>query len=183
MLFRSEALGRRFTEMIEPYRYPAGGLPEEQAMEIRRMKARVDAERLPRGADRALHTKLGTGGLADVEWTIQLLQLQHAGAVPELRTPSTLDAITAAAGVGLLEASDADDLVAGWTMATRARAATTLARGKPGDQLPSSGRELAAVASILGYPPDTDPGEFLDDYRRVTRHARAVVDRVFYLVD
>ncbi|WP_433798268.1 bifunctional [glutamine synthetase] adenylyltransferase/[glutamine synthetase]-adenylyl-L-tyrosine phosphorylase [Actinomycetospora sp. CA-084318] len=176
-----EELGRRFTEMIAPYRYPEGGLPDEQATEIRRMKARVDAERLPRGADRALHTKLGTGGLADVEWTVQLLQLQHAGAVPELRTPSTLDALHALQAADLLSASDAAELAAGWTTATRARGVATLVRGKPTDQLPRSGRELAGIASALGFPED-DPGECVDEYRRITRHARAVVDRVFSAV-
>ena len=65
-------------------------------------------------------------------------------------------------------------------MATRARNAIMLVRGKPGDQLPRSGRELAAVATALGYPADGDPGVFLDDYRRATRRARAVVERVFY---
>ncbi|MFC5062279.1 bifunctional [glutamine synthetase] adenylyltransferase/[glutamine synthetase]-adenylyl-L-tyrosine phosphorylase [Actinomycetospora atypica] len=173
-----EDLGRRFTEMIAPFRYPADGLPEEQATEIRRMKARVDAERLPRGADRALHTKLGTGGLADVEWTVQLLQLQHAGRLPSLRTTSTLDALTAMTREGLLSADDAEALTAGWTTATRTRGIATLVRGKPTDQLPRSGRELAAIASALGHAED-DPGECVDDYRRVTRHARAVVDRVF----
>ena len=68
-------------------------------------------------------------------------------------------------------------------MATRARGAATLVRGRPTDEVPHSGRELAAVASALGHDPDADPGEFLDEYRRVTRRARAVVDRVFYLVD
>jgi len=53
-------------------------------------------------------------------------------------------------------------------------------RGKPGDQLPRSGRELTAVAAALGYPADGDPGVFLDDYRRATRRARTVVERVFY---
>jgi hypothetical protein len=66
---------------------------------------------------------------------------------------------------------------------TRARAAATLVRGKPTDQVPRAGRELAAVASALGYPDDADPGRFVDDYRRTTRHARTVVDRVFYEVD
>jgi glutamate-ammonia-ligase adenylyltransferase len=65
-------------------------------------------------------------------------------------------------------------------MATRARNAVMLVRGKPGDQLPRSGRELVAVAAALGYPADGDPGIFLDDYRRATRRARAVVERVFY---
>ncbi|NMO90487.1 bifunctional [glutamine synthetase] adenylyltransferase/[glutamine synthetase]-adenylyl-L-tyrosine phosphorylase [Actinomycetospora sp. TBRC 11914] len=175
------ALGKRFEEMIAPYRYPAEGLPEEQAMEIRRMKARVDAERLPRGADRALHTKLGTGGLADVEWTVQLLQLQHAGRLPSLRTTSTLEALRALAEAGLLSDDDAEALAAGWTTATRARGVATLVRGKPTDQLPRSGRELAAIASALGYPED-DPGACIDEYRRVTRHARAVVDAAFSAV-
>lgn len=173
-------LGRRFVDMIDPIRYPATGLDATAVAEIRRIKARVDAERLPRGADRSLHTKLGLGGLADVEWTVQLLQLQHAGDLPELRTTSTLVGLGEAVEAGLLEAGDAAELEAGWTMATRARNAVMLVRGKPGDQLPRSGRELVAVAHALGYPADGDPGVFLDDYRRATRRARAVVERVFY---
>jgi [glutamine synthetase] adenylyltransferase / [glutamine synthetase]-adenylyl-L-tyrosine phosphorylase len=173
-------LGVRFVEMVDPVRYPEGGLDAATVTEIRRIKARVDAERLPRGADRALHTKLGLGGLADVEWTVQLLQLQHAGERSELRTTSTLDGLRRAVDAGLLAAEDADELRAGWTMATQARNAVMLVKGKPGDQIPRSGRELAAVAYALGYPPDGDPGVFLDEYRRTTRRARAVVERVFY---
>ncbi|MEJ2889083.1 bifunctional [glutamine synthetase] adenylyltransferase/[glutamine synthetase]-adenylyl-L-tyrosine phosphorylase [Actinomycetospora aeridis] len=176
-------LGAAFVEVIDPYRYPADGLPDQKAREIRRIKARVDNERMPRRADKALHTKLGTGGLSDVEWTVQLLQLQHAGAVAALRTPSTLGALGAAAEAGLIAPGDADELAAGWTMATHARGAATLVRGRPTDEVPRSGRDLAAVASALGHDPDDDPGEFLDEYRRVTRRARGVVDRIFYLVD
>ncbi len=100
--------------------------------------------------------------------------------MPELRTTSTLEGLQEAAEAGLLRREDTDELVAGWRMATRARNAVMLVKGKPGDQLPRSGRELAAVASALGYPPGGDPGVFLDDYRRATRRARAVVERVFY---
>ena len=64
--------------------------------EIRRIKARVDAERLPRGADPRRHVKLGPGGLTDVEWTVQLLQLRHAARVAGLRTTATLPALEAA---------------------------------------------------------------------------------------
>ncbi|MDN5860140.1 MAG: bifunctional [glutamine synthetase] adenylyltransferase/[glutamine synthetase]-adenylyl-L-tyrosine phosphorylase [Pseudonocardia sp.] len=173
-------LGRRFVEMIDPIRYPPAGLDAAAVAEIRRIKARVDAERLPRGADRSLHTKLGLGGLADVEWTVQLLQLRHAGEFPRLRTTSTLDGLQEAVEAELLTSADAAELEAGWTMATRARNAVMLVRGKPGDQLPRSGRELVAAAHALGYPADGDPGVFLDDYRRATRRARAVVERVFY---
>ena len=66
-----------------------GGLDPAAVREIRRIKARMEAERIPRGADPALHLKLGPGGLSDVEWMIQLLQLQHAHAVPALRTTRT----------------------------------------------------------------------------------------------
>ncbi|GAA1265570.1 bifunctional [glutamine synthetase] adenylyltransferase/[glutamine synthetase]-adenylyl-L-tyrosine phosphorylase [Pseudonocardia aurantiaca] len=175
-----EDLGRRFLHMVDPIRYPADGIDQATVTEIRRIKARVDAERLPRGADRTTHTKLGLGGLADVEWTVQLLQLQHAGDIPELRTTSTLEGLRAASQAGLLSAEDANELAAGWTMATRARNAVMLVKGKPGDQLPRSGRELLAVAAAMSYPADGDPGIFLDDYRRTTRRARAVVERVFY---
>ncbi len=71
-------LGEKFLALANRVRYPARGLTAEQITEIRRIKARVDTERLPRGADPATHAKLGRGGLADVEWTVQLLQLRHA---------------------------------------------------------------------------------------------------------
>jgi glutamate-ammonia-ligase adenylyltransferase len=100
--------------------------------------------------------------------------------VPELRTTSTLEGLREAVAAELLAEPDAVELEAGWTMATRARNAVMLVKGKPGDQLPRSGRELVAVAHALGYPAGGDPGVFLDDYRRITRRARAVVERVFY---
>ncbi|HEX6755123.1 MAG TPA: bifunctional [glutamine synthetase] adenylyltransferase/[glutamine synthetase]-adenylyl-L-tyrosine phosphorylase [Mycobacteriales bacterium] len=173
-------LGAEFVAAIDPVRYPAGGLPTAAETEIRRLKARVDSERLPRGADPATHTKLGRGGLADVEWTVQLLQLRHAAEVPGLRTPRTLDALAAAARAGLLAPDDAAALEAAWRIATRARNAVVLVRGRPSDQLPRHGRDLAAVMRVIGYPPARDPGEFLDDYRRATRRARRVVERLFY---
>ncbi|TWF94221.1 glutamate-ammonia-ligase adenylyltransferase [Saccharopolyspora dendranthemae] len=173
-------LGERFCRAIDPIRYPEGGLEEAKVREIRRIKARVDAERLPRGADPATHTKLGRGGLADVEWTLQLLQLQHAHENPALRTTSTLDGLRAAAEAGLLEESEAQELIDAWMLATRFRNAVMLVRGKPGDQLPKHVQERVAVAAALGYPAEVDTGEVVDDYLRVTRHARAVVEGIFY---
>ena len=74
-----EGLRERFTALIDPLRYPAEGLSDADVVEVRRIKARVDRERLPRGADPHTHLKLGRGGLADIEWTVQLLQLRYAG--------------------------------------------------------------------------------------------------------
>jgi len=173
-------LGKRFIAAINPIRYPANGLTPVQIREIRRIKARVDSERLPRGADPTTHTKLGRGGLADVEWTIQLLQLRYAHEFPALRTTATLEGMAAAQEAELLAPPDAEALRAAWLLATKARNATMLVRGKASDQLPTQARELAAVARAVTGQSVTKPGEFLDDYRRTTRHARAVIERVFY---
>ena len=175
-----EALGAAFVELVDPIRYPEDGISAEQVAEIRRIKARVERERLPRGADPTTHTKLGRGGLADVEWTVQLLQLQHAGEHPGLRVTSTVGALTALREDGLLGSEHAESLQRAWELATRARNAVFLVRGRPSDQLPRPGLELAGVARASGYGPDADPGQFLDDYRRATRQARGVVEQVFY---
>ncbi|HEV7187010.1 MAG TPA: bifunctional [glutamine synthetase] adenylyltransferase/[glutamine synthetase]-adenylyl-L-tyrosine phosphorylase, partial [Blastococcus sp.] len=175
-----EELGAEFVALIDPIRYPAEGLTGEQIAEIRRIKARVERERLPRGADPATHTKLGRGGLADVEWTVQLLQLLHAAEDPALRVTSTVEGLAALRASGRLDADQAGALLAAWELATRARNGIFLVRGRPSDQLPRPGTELAGVARTCGYGPDLDAGRFVDDYMRTTRHARSVVDTVFY---
>jgi glutamate-ammonia-ligase adenylyltransferase len=172
-------LGRRFSALADEYRYPAGGIDEASVREIRRLKARMEAERMPRGTDPALHLKLGPGGLSDVEWVVQLLQLTHAHDVPGLRTTQTLAALTAAQQAALVGAEDAAALAASWRLATRIRNAVVLLRGRASDVLPAKQAELAAVARILGYPPDASQ-DLVEDYRRTARRARAVMERLFY---
>jgi len=171
-------LGERFLLMVDEIRYPPDGVSAEAVQEIRRVKARVDAERLPRGADPNTHTKLGRGGLADIEWTVQLLQLQHAHKVPALHNTSTLESLDAIGAAELIAEGDVELLRQAWLTATRARNALVLVRGKPTDQLPGPGRQLNAVALAAGWGSD-DGGEFLDNYLRVTRRAKAVVRKVF----
>ncbi|MFE5940685.1 bifunctional [glutamine synthetase] adenylyltransferase/[glutamine synthetase]-adenylyl-L-tyrosine phosphorylase [Streptomyces sp. NPDC056470] len=172
-------LGARFIELIDPLRYPAEGLGEDAVREIRRLKARMETERLPRGADPTLHAKLGRGGLSDVEWTVQLIQMRHGWAEPGLRTTRTRVALAAAHAAGLIPTEEAETLDEAWVLATRVRNAVMLVRGRPGDTFPSDGRELAAVGRYLGYGPGR-VGEMVDDYRRITRRARAVVEDLFY---
>ncbi|HIW63287.1 MAG TPA: bifunctional [glutamine synthetase] adenylyltransferase/[glutamine synthetase]-adenylyl-L-tyrosine phosphorylase [Candidatus Stackebrandtia excrementipullorum] len=171
-------VAERFIELIAPIRYPAGGLDAKQLIELRRVKARVDTERLPRGADRYRHVKLGPGGLTDVEWAVQMLQLQHADAIPALRTTSTLSALAAAVEAGLIAGDDAAELRQAWINASRARDALTLAAGKPSDQLPGPGRDLSLMLAVLRE--DDEPGSFLDSYLRTARHAHQISERVFY---
>ncbi|MEU3728524.1 bifunctional [glutamine synthetase] adenylyltransferase/[glutamine synthetase]-adenylyl-L-tyrosine phosphorylase [Streptomyces sp. NPDC033538] len=172
-------LGRRFTELADPLRYPADGLGEDAVREIRRLKARMESERLPRGADPKLHAKLGPGGLSDVEWTVQLFQLRHGHTEAGLRTTRTRQALSAACDAGLISAEHAGTLDEAWVLATRVRNAVMLVRGRAADTFPTDPRELAAVGRYLGHGPG-HAGDMLDEYRRTARRARTVVEELFY---
>ncbi len=177
-------LGARFASIIDPIRYPRGGVDDTALREIRTLKARMEAERLPRGADPLLHTKLGRGGLSDVEWVAQSLQLRYAHAVPALRTTGTLQALDAAVSHGLLDSDDGATLEVAWRLAARVRGVIMLVRGRAGDSLPTGTRDLAALAGAMGYR-DDDDGEgasvqLLQDYRQATRRARTVMEKAFY---
>jgi glutamate-ammonia-ligase adenylyltransferase len=173
------ALGREFTALADEFRYPDGGIDQAAITQIRRLKARMEAERIPRGTDPALHLKLGPGGLADVEWVVQLLQLRHAFATASLRTTRTLGALDAAVAAGLLAAPDGEILAGAWRLAARIRDAIMLVRGRPSDVLPTKQPGLSAVARLIGYEPG-ESSALLEDYRRTARRARAVMERVFY---
>ena len=114
-----------------------------------------------------------------VEWTIQLLQMQHAHEVPGLRTTQTLPAIAAAVEAGLLERADADAMREAWSIASRLRNAGMLLRARPVDSVPSNLREADGVGRIVGMPPQSGL-TLAESYRRTARHARSVTDRVFY---
>ncbi|MEO5919597.1 MAG: bifunctional [glutamine synthetase] adenylyltransferase/[glutamine synthetase]-adenylyl-L-tyrosine phosphorylase, partial [Pseudolysinimonas sp.] len=167
-----------FEELADRIRYPEA-IGTIELREIKRIKARVESERLPQGADPARHLKLGRGSLSDVEWFVQLLQLQHGAAVPALRTTSTLQALDAAVAAELLPAADADRLRAAWLIASRARSAMTLWTAKTADVLPLDRRQLEGVARIMEYPVGS-ASQLEEDYLRTTRLARQVFERAFY---
>ncbi|WP_278860044.1 bifunctional [glutamine synthetase] adenylyltransferase/[glutamine synthetase]-adenylyl-L-tyrosine phosphorylase, partial [Rothia dentocariosa] len=174
----SEDLGRAFVELIDPYRYPRE-FTVEQAQQVRRMKARVEHERMPHGADRTRQLKLGRGGLSDVEWLVQLIQLQHAHKVEGLRTTSTLEALEAAVQANLVAAEDAEVLRDAWLLATKIRGGNVLRGVRQSDLLPTLRDALEAVARWSGYTPGS-ARQLEEDYLRVTRNARKVYERLFF---
>lgn len=176
-------LGERFVALVDPLRFPAGGADAATLREVRRLKARMEAERLPRGVDPARHLKLGRGGLSDVEWTAQLLQMLHGHQVAALRTTSTLDSLEGARAAGLLDDDDAAILRESWVLCSQLRDALVLWTGRVGgaqsDVLPHDRRALGALARLLGMPPGSGT-QLEETYLRTSRRARAVVERVFY---
>lgn len=174
----SAKLIARFTELADTIRYPSA-VDLQGTREIKRIKARVEGERLPQGADPRRHLKLGPGTLSDVEWLVQLIQLQHAHAVPGLRTTSTLGALAAAVEAGLVPEEAAERLREAWLLASRLRSAITILTGRTSDVLPADRRELDAIARILGYP-DRSATELEEEYLGVTRRARKAFEQEFY---
>jgi glutamate-ammonia-ligase adenylyltransferase len=167
-----------FTALADEVRYPSA-ISEQAVREVRRIKARVENERLPQGADPNRHLKLGRGSLSDVEWFVQLIQLEHAAEVKALRTTSTLEALAVAARTELVSESDAERLRDAWVFASRARSAMTLWSNKTADVLPVDRVQLDGVARLLEYPPGS-ASALEQDYLAVTRRARAVFERSFY---
>jgi glutamate-ammonia-ligase adenylyltransferase len=167
-----------FTALADDVRYPASVDPQG-IREIKRIKARVENERLPQGADPSRHLKLGPGSLSDVEWLVQLLQLQHARAVPAMRTTSTIEALRAAADAGLIPGSAVDRLSEAWRLASRLRSANTLLSGQTSDILPTDRNRLDGIGRLLGYPPRSAT-EVEEDYLGTTRRARRVFEKLFY---
>jgi glutamate-ammonia-ligase adenylyltransferase len=162
-------LARQFMALVEPHVWQP--LTDDDVREVRRMKARIERERLPAGEDPQFHLKLGRGSLSDIEFTAQLLQLQHG-----VRATGTMAALAALAGAGALEADDLATLAAAYRFCERTRNRWFLVKGSPGDSLPTQGDQLARLARSLG----TTGGELREQYRRVTRRARQVVERLFY---
>lgn len=171
-------LAERFRELAEPYVY-RDSFSDEAVQEVRRMKVRIEQERIPPGDDPQFHLKLGRGSLSDIEFTVQLLQLLHGHAHASLRTPETVTALEALVAVGLLDGADGDALLESYELCSAARNARYLVTGSERESLPTDPAEAEHVARLLGYV-DRPRATLRDDYRRLTRHARQVVERVFY---
>jgi glutamate-ammonia-ligase adenylyltransferase len=163
-------VGRRFMALLDDFVW-SPGLSAEDVREIRRLKARMEKERIPTGDDPEFHLKLGRGSISDVEWTVQLLQLRH-----RIPAPSTTAALGSLVAAGVLDAVDAEHLQASLRSCERMRNRLTLIRSEPADALPRVPEQLRWLARSL----DTTPQALRDDYRRVTRRARAVMDRRFW---
>jgi glutamate-ammonia-ligase adenylyltransferase len=198
------ALGRAFiaamSDLVYPMRLPAGRLAD-----IRKMKARVERERTGARAPRAgrpmtptgrlggrgvaapsggarIDLKLGAGGLADVEWTVQLLQMRSGGAMPSLRRPGALAGAAACVDAGVMTPQDGAWLQDGWRLLARLRNMRYLAGAHETHLLPTDPDEMERLARMLGY--GRPGGQALaEDVARTMRRVRKVHERCFYDAD
>jgi len=164
------ALAARFMDVVDEFVWERP-FTEADRREIRRVKARVEHERIPANEDPQYHLKLGRGSLSDVEFCAQLLQLEHG-----VRATSTVAALAALHDTGVLDDADHDVLRESYAFCERTRNRWFLVNSAPGDFLPPKLEELERLAVSLG----TNPRRLRDDYRRVTRRARRAFERLFY---
>jgi glutamate-ammonia-ligase adenylyltransferase len=178
VIYGSETLVTEFNEVIDKYRYPEE-LAEKSVVEIRRIKARIETERLPQGADPKRHLKLGRGSLSDIEWLVQLMQLKHGNEHPEIRTPRTLDALDALVSCDLMQEHEVKVLRDAWILTSRVRSSGVLWSNKVSDVLSLDRRQLEGMARILEYPRGS-ASTLEEDYLAHTRRSRQVFERVFF---
>lgn len=169
------------TGVVNELRYAANPLSESQLAEIRKLKARMEAERLPRGVSRDRHLKLGRGGLSDVEWTVQLMQLQYASKHESLRVVGTMQALKALQSEHFISDEDAEVLSRCWHMCSAVRNANFLWSGSMAraDIIPTDSYSLGGIATYLGYEPNQGR-VFENDLLATMRQCREIMSRLFY---
>ena len=173
-----QAISSAFVELIDQYRYPEV-IEQAAVVEIRRIKARVEVERLPQGADPKRHLKLGRGSISDVEWLVQLFQLKYASANPQIQTPHTLPALEQMEACGLINNSDARVLKEAWVLSSSIRSNAMLYLNKRTDVLPLDRQQLEGIARLNGYPRG-GASSLEQDYLAATRRGRAVFEKLFF---
>lgn len=167
--------------VVNELRYAANPLSESQLAEIRKLKARMEAERLPRGVSRDRHLKLGRGGLSDVEWTVQLMQLQYASKYESLQVVGTMQALKALQSEHFISDEDAEVLSRCWHMCSAVRNANFLWSGSMAraDIIPTDSYSLGGIATYLGYEPNQGR-VFENDLLATMRQCREIMSRLFY---
>ena len=173
-----ERLGRRFCSLAWDFGYPED-LPASWVASIRRMRVRMEKERVRPPEAARFAFKLGYGSLADVQFAVELALMRHGGRYEEVRARRTLDAIEALAQARLLEDSVAHALGEGFTFLTDVKNALEVDRRVHAEVLPPSPEDQVTLARRLGYE-EYPRQSFLEDYRRITRRARSAMERVFY---
>ena len=176
-----QELAGRFLELATELAYPEE-FGERELVAMRKMKARIERERVDRRYDPKRHLKLGPGGLSDVEWTVQMLQQRYGHDHAVIRTTNTMEAIDALQDASLVDHRDAAWLRDGYRFLSHVRNRLYLLRQRDVDRLPKSTEITERLSRSLGYGRGGRQS-FEEEYRRHTRHVRRVMERVFYEVE
>jgi glutamate-ammonia-ligase adenylyltransferase len=174
-------IGDTFLREIQPFIYRRY-LDYTTVEELRHMKLRIENELLT-GAGKERNIKLGYGGIREIEFFTQALQLVNGGYVPQVRGPSTLPALAALGRHKLISAQERDKLSAAYRFQRQAEHKVQIVQEAHAHAIPEGKDEEQALARRLGYRPKAKRSErelFWRDYRASTNAVRAIFDRLFY---
>jgi [glutamine synthetase] adenylyltransferase / [glutamine synthetase]-adenylyl-L-tyrosine phosphorylase len=154
-------------------------LPQSALGEMRHLKARMERERISRGSDPRRNFKMGPGGLADIEFAVQLIQRMKGSLHPDLQMPGTFGALIAASDAGFIDEEDERVLESAYRFLMKMRNRAFFLVGRPVDALSTKTGELEALGIAMGF--EEQPRQELEEaYRRHTRRARKIAERIIY---
>jgi len=173
-------VGKKFIEVAQQFVYQEK-FEYESLIEISRLRERMEQE-LAKEFTKGKNVKLGFGGLADIEFAVQILQLMHGKKFPRLRQTNTLSALQSFATLGLVDQSMAEELQDSYLFLRNLECALRIIRQTPTNTLPKENKELAPLARLLGYEgedAETLADALLTDYdchtQRVRKHYRKTI--------
>jgi len=157
----------------------SSSLDDEGRREIHRLRMRMENE-IAKERNGAYNIKTGRGGMVDVEFIAQYLQLRHGNRYPSLQITRTVDLINEAGRLGLLSGTDAQVLVNGYKFLRKLENRLRLIHDRSINDLGGDQRYLDKLAKRLGYDQKLrHPGQLLmQDYREITEKIRNVYDRI-----
>ena len=132
--------------------------------EIRAMRGKLEASAGPR------NLKRGPGGIVDVEFSIQLLQLKYGRARSAILTPNTWDALDALEAAQLLPADAAATLRSGYSFLRLVEARLRIVTDRPLAEIPEEAEDRAKLARRMGFD---SPEQFLLELKRVNSEIRS----------
>ncbi|MCY4262614.1 MAG: bifunctional [glutamate--ammonia ligase]-adenylyl-L-tyrosine phosphorylase/[glutamate--ammonia-ligase] adenylyltransferase, partial [Candidatus Dadabacteria bacterium] len=169
----NRALGEKVMKVIEDFVY-SNKLPPDFREEIYRLRGRIEKE-LASETESRFNLKTGRGGLVDIEFLVQMLQLAYGGENPELRTVNTMEAIRSLGRCGLIESTESETLAGGYLFLRRMGNMLSLLNERAKNEITQDDFERMAVEFGFG-----GKGDFLkDEYMCVTEDIRQIHDKYF----
>lgn len=173
-------LGKAFVKMIRPFVYRKY-LDYSAIEEIKAMKDRIDRHETAKGR-KGLDVKLGRGGIREVEFFIQALQLLYGGRIPAIRERKSLKALHKLAQKGLITYDEYSQLSAAYRFLRTAEHRLQLFNDRQTHTLPSDLKELELFSRRMGYRPRRNESAadlFMKDYRQYTEQVRTTFEELF----
>lgn len=168
-------LGKDFLKMLEPFIYRKY-LDFSAIEEIKTMKEKIDLSLLRQNPD-VVDVKLGCGGIREIEFFVQALQIINAGKDKNIRTKNTLETLKLLEERGYMNAKDSNILREAYIFLRNLEHKIQIVEARQTQAIPSNAGEIARLARMLGFK---DSELFREQYKTITENVHEIYERLFY---